>query len=163
MSADGTTPRTDRRTGDRSWMLCTTGVLVLIWVVVLVVSIFAPDLVSGSQQEHIPLAAFSTWIFGAAGTAAVLWTLATLRGDASRQPIWVGYSILVSVVWLAAMILALTLPEFETGTDPTLIPFGAIFAPLGAAVVSGLAGVVAVVFGNGPKRDEPPRSPGPPT
>lgn len=138
------------------------GLYVPIWVVVLVVSIFAPDLVSGSQQEHMPLAACSTWIFGAAGTAAVLSTLAMLRGDASRQPIWVGYSILVSVVWVVAMILALTLPELETGTDPTLIPFGAIFAPLGAAVVSGLAGVavvvVVVVFGNGPERHEPPRS-----
>ena len=157
MSVGGATPRADHRSGDRSWMRCTTGVLVLIWVVVLVVSIFSPDLVSGSEQDHIPLAAFTTWIFGAAGTAAVLSTLAMLRGDASRKPIWVGYSILVSVVWVAAMILSLTLPEVETGTDPTVIPFGAIFAPLGAAVVSGLAGVVAVVFGRGPDRDEPQR------
>lgn len=139
-------------TADRSWMAYTASLLVLIWVAVLVVSIFAPDLVSGSQQEHLPLAAFTTWLWGAVGTAAVLWTMSKLRGDAENRPIWVGYSAVVALVWVVATVLALTLPEFETGTDPTKLPLAALFAPLGAAVLTGLAGVVAVVFSQPPNR-----------
>lgn len=128
---------------DRSWMLYTALMLAVIWIAVLVVSIFAPDLVSGSQQEHLPLAAFTTWLWGAIGTGAVLLTMTRLRGDANAQPIWTGYGAAVVLIWVVATVLALALPEFETGSDPTLIPFGAIFAPLGAAVLTGLAGVVA--------------------
>ena len=128
---------------DRSWMLYTALMLAVIWIAVLVVSVFAPDLVSGSQQEHLPLAAFTTWLWGAVGTGAVLLTMTRLRGDATAQPIWTGYGAAVGLIWVVATVLALALPEFETGSDPTLIPFGAIFAPLGAAVLTGLAGVVA--------------------
>lgn len=137
---------------DRSWMFYTAAMLVLIWIAVLVVSIFAPDLVSGSQQEHLPVAAFTTWLWGAAGSAAVLLTMTRLRGDATAQPVWTGYSAVVALIWIVATVLALALPEFETGTDPTLIPFGALLAPIGAAVLTGLAGVVGAVFGRPPGR-----------
>jgi hypothetical protein len=127
-------------------MVVTTCLLVLIWVAVLVISLFAPDLVSGSEQEHLPLAAFTAWLWGAIGTAAVLWTMGTLRGEVGNRPIWVGYGVVVLVVWAVATVLALVLPEFETGTDPTKIPLAAMFAPLAASVMTGLAGVVAVGF-----------------
>lgn len=137
-------------TADGSWMLNTTVAVAVVWVAVVVVSIFAPDLVSGSEQEHLPIAAFTTWLFGAAGTAAVLLTMWKLRGAARRKPIWTGFTVVVAVIWLVATVLALTLPELETGTDPTKVPLGAIFAPLAASVLTALAGVVAVVFGHGP-------------
>ena len=38
----------------------------------------------------------------------------------------------------------------ETGTDPTQIPFAAIFAPVAAAMLTALAGAVAYVFGSAP-------------
>ena len=64
-----------------------------------------------------------------------------------------GYGAVVSLIWVVATVLAIALPEFETGSDPTLIPFGALFAPLGAAVLTGLAGVVAAgIFGR-PQHD----------
>jgi hypothetical protein len=141
------TPETgDVEVGDRTWKLCTLAMLVVIWVGVVVVSVFAPDLVSGSEQEHLPIAAFTTWLWGAIATAAVLLAMSRLRGDPDAQSIWIGFTVTVIVVWIAATVLALTLPEFETGSDPTLLPFGAMFAPLAAAVLTGLAGVVAVVF-----------------
>jgi hypothetical protein len=131
-------------------MAYTAGTLAVIWIAVLVVSVFAPDLVSGTQQEELPLAAFVTWLWGATGTAAVLVTMTRLRGRPSARPIWVGFAAVVAVIWVVATVLALALPDFETGTDPTRLPLGALLAPLGAAVLTGLAGVVAVMFGHPP-------------
>lgn len=142
----GTTPDSEASSARQSWMVVTTCVLVLIWAAVLVVSLFAPDLVSGSEQEHLPLAAFTAWLWGAIGTAAVLWTMGALRGKVQNRPIWVGYGVVVVVVWAVATVLALVLPEFETGSDPTLIPMAALFTPLAASIMTGLAGVVAVGF-----------------
>ena len=141
---------TARETADRSWKSWTLVGVVAIWLSVAAISLFSPDLVSGSEQGHLPIAAFTTWLFGAAGTAAVLLTMWKLRGAARRKPIWTGFTVVVAVIWLVATVLALTLPELETGTDPTKVPLGAIFAPLAASVLTALAGVVAVVFGHGP-------------
>jgi FtsH-binding integral membrane protein len=145
------TPATrDVESADRTWKLCTLAMLVVIWVAVVVVSVFAPDLVSGSEQERLPIAAFTTWLWGAIATAVVLLAMSRLRADPDAQSVWIGYTVTVVVVWIAATVLALTLPEFETGSDPTLLPFGAMFAPLAAAVLTGLAGVVAVIFARPP-------------
>jgi hypothetical protein len=46
------------------------------------------------------------------------------------QPIWIGLSVVTLGIWAVATILGITLPVMETGTDPTQIPFAAIFAPL---------------------------------
>lgn len=133
-------------------MAWTAALIAVIWIATLVVSIFSPDLVSGSEQEHLPLAAFTAWLWGAAATAPALWAMSKLRGDSARRPIWMGYAGVVSVIWLVATVLALALPRFETGTDPTKVPLAAVFAPLGAAVLTGLAGLIAVMFSQSPDR-----------
>ncbi len=51
-----------------------------IWTAVVAISVFAPDLVSGSEQQHLPVAAFGTWIWGTVSTFMVL--AALLRRDA---------------------------------------------------------------------------------
>jgi hypothetical protein len=53
-------------------------------------------------------------------------------------------------IWALATILAITLPVMVTGTDPTRIPFAALFAPPAAAMLTALAGVIASVFRGGP-------------
>ena len=136
----------DRRAVDHSWMTWTAGALVAIWVGVLVISVFAPDLVSGAQQDNLPLAAFTTWLWGAAATGVVLWTMSKLRPDPEARPIWVGYGIAVGVIWAIAAVAALALPTLETGTDPTKLPLAALLAPVGAFVLTGLAGIVVAVF-----------------
>jgi hypothetical protein len=52
----------DRRVtaAELSWMLWTAVGIGGIWVAVLLLSLLAPDLVSGSQQQHLPVAAFTT-------------------------------------------------------------------------------------------------------
>ncbi len=120
---DHPTPQ-DRRaaTADLSWMLWTAIGIGGIWIAVLLLSLLAPDLVSGSQQDHLPIAALTTWFWGALGTLVVLWAMARLRGRASWQPIWIGLSVVTVGIWALATILGITLPVMVTGTDPTQIP-----------------------------------------
>jgi hypothetical protein len=148
---DHATPE-DRRaaTADLSWMLWAAVGIGGIWIAVLLISLFAPDLVSGSQQEHLPVAAFTTWFWGGVGTLVLLWAMGRLRGHARWQPIWIGLSVVTLGVWAVATILAITLPVMVTGTDPTRIPFAAFFAPPAAAMLTALAGTVANVFRQGP-------------
>jgi hypothetical protein len=141
----------DRRapTADLSWMLWTAVGIGGIWVAVLLLSLLAPDMVTGSQQEHLPIAAFTTWFWGAAGTLVFLWAMGRLRGRAGWQPVWVGLSVATLGIWAVAVILGITLPVMVTGTDPTRIPFAAIFVPIAAAGLTALAGGVATVFRGG--------------
>jgi hypothetical protein len=148
---DHATPQARRTTtADLSWMLWTAIGIGGIWVAVLLISLFAPDLVSGSEQEHLPVAAFTTWFWGAVGTMVLLWAMGRLRGSARWQPIWIGLSVVTIALWALATILAITLPVMVTGTDPTRIPFAALFAPVAAAMLTALAGVVTNVFRQGP-------------
>lgn len=141
-----------RRTAaaDLSWMLWTALGVGGIWVAVVLISLLAPDLVSGSEQEHLPIAAFTTWFWGGIGTLILLWTMGRLRGDARWRPLWIGLSVVTIALWAVATILAITLPVLETGSDPTQIPFAAFFAPITAAMLTALAGVVGIVFRRGP-------------
>ena len=144
---DHTTPQAPRTTTtDLSWMLWTAIGIGGIWVAVLLISLLAPDLVSGSQQEHLPVAAFTTWFWGAIGTMVLLWAMSRLRGRARWQPIWIGLTVVTLGIWTLATILAITLPVMVTGTDPTRIPFAALFTPAAAAMLTALAGVVTSVF-----------------
>jgi hypothetical protein len=150
-------PNAYATTGDRtaaaadpSWMLWTAIGIGGIWVAVLLLSLLAPDLVSGSEQEHLPVSAFTTWFWGGVGTLVFLWVMGRLRGSASRRPIWIGLSVTTLAIWAMATILGITLPVIETGTDPTRIPLAAIFAPIAAAMLTALVGAVANVFGRGP-------------
>jgi hypothetical protein len=150
-----TTPsEPDRRaeTADGSWMLWTALGIGGIWVGVLLISLFAPDLVSGSEHEHLPIAAFTSWFWGGIGTLVFLWAMGQLRGDATWRSAWIGVSAVTLGLWGVATILAITLPVAVTGSDPTGLPFGALFAPLAAAMLTALAGVVVGVFRRGPDR-----------
>jgi hypothetical protein len=43
------------------------------------------------------------------------------------------------VCWGLATVFGITLSVFETGSDPTQIPFAAFFAPAAAALLTALA------------------------
>jgi hypothetical protein len=137
-------------TADLSWMLWTAIGIGGIWTAVLLISLLAPDLVSGSEQQHLPVAAFGTWFWGGIGTVVLLWAMSRLRGSARWQPIWIGLSAATLGIWALATILAITLPVMVTGSDPTRIPVAALFAPPAAAMLTALAGAVASVFRAGP-------------
>jgi len=131
-------------------MLWTAAGIAGTWLAVLVISLLAPDLVSGSEQEHLPLAALTTWLWGLVSTGAYAAGQLRLRGQGSRRPIWIGLTTVTLTVWLVATVLSVTLPVYETGTDPTQVPMAALTAPIGAAVLTLLAGIVAGVFAHTP-------------
>ena len=143
--ADGDRPET----ADGSWRLWTAVGVGAIWVAVVLISVFAPDLVSGSEQEHLPVAAFSTWFWGGLGTLVFIWAMGRLRGDEQWRSTWIGLSLVTVAIWALATVLAITLPEFVTGTDPTRIPVGAFFSPIAAVMLTALSGVVTNVFRTG--------------
>jgi hypothetical protein len=132
-------------------MAWSVGGLVAIWTAVALISIFAPDLVSGSEQEHLPVAAFGTWLRGMVATGGYLLAMGRLRGSASRRPIWIGLTAATLTVYLLATILSIALPVVETGTDPTRLPIAALVTPVAAAVLTGVAGIVAGVVARSPQ------------
>jgi hypothetical protein len=77
-------------TADGSWMAWTVAGIGGIWVAVGLISLLAPDMVTGSEQQHMPVAAFSTWLWGLIATGTYLWGMGRLRGRAERRPIWAG-------------------------------------------------------------------------
>jgi hypothetical protein len=129
-----------------------------IWAAVLVISVASPNLVSGSQHERLPIALFATWIWGLAGTIAFLWGMSKLRGASSRRPLWAGLALSVVVIWTIATIVSVVSPVMVTGSDPTELPLVALGAPIGAALVTTLAGVVAGVFSEAPGAGGPVRA-----
>ena len=137
-------------TADVSWMAWTAIGIGGIWVAVLLLSLLAPDLVSGSEQDHLPVAAFTAWFWGGVGTLVFLLVMGRLRGRASWQPVWIGLSVVTLGIWAVAAILGVTLPVTETGTDPTRIPLAAILAPVAATMLTALAGAAANAFRGGP-------------
>ncbi|HEY8525389.1 MAG TPA: hypothetical protein VIL48_10520 [Acidimicrobiales bacterium] len=153
---DDTTSRPASRaaadpTADASWMAWTAGGLGAVWVAVALTSALAPDMVTGSEQQHMPVAAFGTWLWGLAATAVFLWSMGRLRGSAERRPVWTGTAAATAAVWLAATVVSVATPVVETGSDPTRLPVGAMVAPVAALVLTFLVGTVAAVFARGPQ------------
>jgi hypothetical protein len=133
-------------TADGSWMAWTAVGLGGIWIAVVLISVFAPDMISGSEQEHLPIAAFTTWFWGGAGSLVFLWAMGKLRGNARWRSTWIGLAAVTLVGMGARDGTGYHLPVFVTGTDPTQISIGAFFSPVAAAMLTALAGVVAGVF-----------------
>ena len=138
-------------TADGSWVVWTLAGIVAIWVAVTLISLFAPDMVSGSEQQHLPVAAFGAWFWGLAATGALVWGMGRLRGNAARQPFWVGLASATIVIWGVATVLSITLPVYVTGSDPTRLPIGAMVSPVAAALLTTLAGIAAGVLSRPPE------------
>lgn len=107
-----------------------------IWTAVIVISAFAPDNVSGSQQEHVPLAAFLTWIWGLLASRSMITLLAGQRDHPER---FADVRLLIAGiagVWAVAAVVGVFGPEMVTGSDPTRTPIAAILAPIAAMVLT---------------------------
>jgi hypothetical protein len=92
-------------TADGSWIAWSSAGISGIWVAVVLTSILAPDMVTGSEHEHMPLATATCWLWGLIATIGFLWAMRWLRGSASRRPIWIGLAAVTLVLWLVATVL----------------------------------------------------------
>jgi hypothetical protein len=140
-------------TADGSWVVWTLAGIAAIWVAVTLISVFAPDMVTGSEQQHLPVAAFGAWFWGLAATGAFFWGMGRLRGNAVRQPFWIGLAVATTVIWGVATVLSIALPVYVTGSDPTRLPIGAMVSPVAAALLIALGGIAAGVLSRPPEPD----------
>jgi hypothetical protein len=97
------------------------------------VATLAPDMVTGSEQEHLPLAAMTVWPWTA---AAVGYVVMAGSGGGSRD-----FVLGVTSIWIVVTVLALAVPSLVTGTDPTRIPLAALIAPPFGAVTTGFLAI----------------------
>jgi hypothetical protein len=124
--------------------------VVAIWLAVLLTSLFAPDFVSGSQQEHLKIAALINWLWGTLATVSVLRMFRTAK-DAPLGT-WMTMGLGVSAIWAVATVVSIVVPRIETGSDPTRIPLAAVIAPIVAMVFTRY---VAEFLGDRPVEPEP--------
>jgi hypothetical protein len=126
------------RPWDDVWGRPTTAVAAIVIAAVLA-SLFAPDLVTGREQVHLPLVALTIWPWAAAAIGYVL-----MAGRRSRaRELVLG----VILVWAAAAVLVIAVPALVTGTDPTRIPLAALIVPAFAAVATGFLAIAHVRAG----------------
>ena len=111
------------------------GAVACIWAAVVAISAFSPDLVSGSEQEHLPVAALGTWIWGLVATRSVLTASLRLPYDGARAQL----TTVVGTVWVAATAVSIFGPRLVTGSDPTSLPIAAMVAPTAAALITAVA------------------------
>jgi len=107
--------------------------VVAIVIAAVLASVFGPDLVTGSEHEHLPLVAMTIWPWAA---AAVGYVLMARRASRARELV-----IGVIVVWVAVAILVIAVPAMVTGTDPTSIPLAALIVPPFAAIATGFLAI----------------------
>jgi hypothetical protein len=108
-----------------------------IWLAIAAASVWSPDLVSGSEQDHIPLAAMTDWLYAATATGLVLLAFAR-RSPGASPSLWTGFTIAIAAVWAVVALASIFAPTIETGSDPTSVPITALVTPI--------AGVIATAF-----------------
>jgi len=111
-------------------------------------SIFAPNLVTtggsadiGYTHQHIPIVAFSSWIWYAIALAMVLPSaMQGIRAKVTDRVPWTILGLGAGGIWLTVMFISIFVPVTVVGSAPwlTWFPFAAMFAPLGAVIVTGL-------------------------
>lgn len=123
-------------TADGSWMAWTAIGIVGIWIAVVLITLFAPDFVSGSTGAHAARRVHDVVLASSARSSSCERS-ASSAGRRRGEPLGSGCR-------------SSRLPVVETGSDPKRIAFGAFFAPVPAAMLIALAGVVTNVFRRGP-------------
>ncbi|HEY8546341.1 MAG TPA: hypothetical protein VIL36_14875 [Acidimicrobiales bacterium] len=132
-------PATDLSTQRRDELDSLAIALGGIWVAVAAISLFSPDMVTGSEQQHMPVAAFATWLWGSVATLAVVRFWSGPGRSAAHRTLHRPMAVAVAGVWAIAALVAVFGPVMVTGSDPTRVPFCAIFAPIAATILTALA------------------------
>ena len=143
MTVTETQPRRITRP-DLSFAYLMTGIAVACIVISGVLgSIFSPDLVStsgtatGYIHQHVPLAAYSGWIWPVSALAMLLPTaMQGIRAKVTDRVPWTMLGLGAGGIWLAVMFISIFTPVMVTGTAPWLT-----WVPL-ASFISVIAGVV---------------------
>jgi hypothetical protein len=87
-------------------------------------------MVTGSQHEHLPMAAMTGWIWAIVGTG---YLMMGSRGGRATPALVLG----TALTWVIVALAVIFGPTMVTGTDPTTIPLTVLLAPIAGAIVTG--------------------------
>ena len=122
--------------------------LIAIWVGATVAAIFAPDMITGSNHEHMQLAMFVVWPLAAVATGMVLLAAGVSRRGVESAGPWGVYAVLITLAWVGTAVAGVFVAPMVTGTDPTTIPIAAIVAPLFAVLVTAYGSIYVAGAGS---------------
>jgi hypothetical protein len=119
-----------------------------IWVAVVLISVFSPDMVHGSEQEHLPIAALTSWLWGSVASAFVIIAVVIGHGRSldNRHVAWFLIALATTAIWGAVTIVSISTPRLVTGTDPTKIPLAAMISPVVGTVATGFVSGAAALL-----------------
>jgi hypothetical protein len=123
-------PSTERL--DLWWLVAVSSVVLS----VLLAGIFAPDMVTGSNQEHLPMAGMIDWFWGLVAIGYLAF--------ARRARVDAAFGISVAILWLAVALTSIAAPVMVTGSDPTQIPIAVLIAPVVGCLATGFITLSAV-------------------
>jgi hypothetical protein len=119
-----------------------------IWLSSTAIALLAPDLVSGSEQEHLPLAAITVWIWDLVASGYIV-LLAQIKWERSlNSEAWKVAGVAVAGIWMLAAVVAILGPTLVTGSDPTEVPLAALIAPPIATLGTALACFLVAALGH---------------
>jgi hypothetical protein len=122
-----------------------------VWMAIAAASIWSPDLISGANQERVPLAAIIDWFYAALATGLVLMAFGRRSPGASRS-LWLGFTIAIAGIWFVVAIASILAPSIETGTDSTTVPIAALASPLAGVITTAFVAVFVAGSGGESKR-----------
>ena len=127
----------DQRTGR---MLPAAVAVAGIWLAMALSSVFAPDMITGSQHEHVPIVGITIWMWGVVATGFVLFGAAFPTRD--RMARW-GLAVAVLGIWGAVALVSIFAPTTVTGSDPTTVPIAGLISPVAGTIATGFACLAA--------------------
>ena len=110
-----------------------------LWLAMALSGVFAPDLISASQ-DHVPVVALTIWPWGAVATGFVLFGAAFPAHD--RVARW-GLPVAVLGIWGAVALVSIFAPSIVAGSDGTIVPVAGLFSPVAGALATGYASLAA--------------------
>ncbi len=139
MASTEATPRRVAWSGSGYAYLMTGVAIACIVVSGVLGSIFSPDLVTGTQHEHLHIGAMVGWVFDALAIGMVAMAAQKgIRAKVSDRAPWTVLGFGVGAIWLAVMFVAIFAPVWVTGTDPTKIPVWAGLSVILGVLLTGI-------------------------
>jgi hypothetical protein len=111
--------------------------VVAVWLAVGAMSLFSPDLITGSEHEHLPLVAMTVWPWAAFATAFLVMTGAMGHGSSDGR--WRGLALVIAAIWAVVAVASIFTPTIVTGADPTEVPIAGLLAPVAAMIGTAFA------------------------
>ncbi len=93
--------------GDRFPMVSLA--VVAVWIAVGAMSLFSPDLITGSEHEHLPLVAMTVWFWAAIATGFVVMTGASGREPGDGR--WRGFALVIAAIWAVVAVASILHPD----------------------------------------------------